>query len=232
MRSDTDRRSWRLRRSDRRAEAARPAHSNVEAQLRTLSTQWRRNIPSHVTGLRPLLDLEHDSVRGSADAKVTLVEYGDFESESCKAAVPVIRELRARFGDELRVAFRHFPIADAHPLALGASVAALAAGAQGSFWAMHDRVWASEVDLSPKTLRSMATKLDLDMERYDAEIAGGDHLTHVFEDYKSGIFSGVNGCPTFFVNERRLDWDFDAATLESSLTRAIAVVDEAAGAPA
>jgi protein-disulfide isomerase len=176
--------------------------------------------------------MEHDYVRGSSDAKVTLVEYGDFESESCKAAAPVIRHLRRQFGDELRVAFRHFPIADAHRFALGASVAALAAGAQGNFWGMHDRIWASEVELSPKTLRSIAKKLDLDLERYDAEIAGGDHLTHVFEDYNSGIFSGVNGCPTFFVNERRLDWDFDAATLESTLTRAVAVVDEAAGAPA
>ncbi len=232
MRSHGNRRSWRQRRSDRRAEAARPAHSNVEAELKTLSTQWRRNIASHVTGLRPRLDLEHDNIRGSPEAKVTLVEYGDFESESCKAAAPVIRDLSARFGDDLRVAFRHFPIADAHPLAIGASAAALAAGAQGSFWAMHDRIWAAEVELTPKALRSMAKELDLDLQRYDAEVAAGDHLTHIFEDYHSGVFSGVNGCPTFFVNERRLDWDFDPATLESTMTRAIAVVDEAVGAPA
>jgi len=129
MRSDTDQRGWRQRRSDQRAEEARPAHAEVEEQLKVLSSQWRRKIVSHTTGLRPRLDAEHDNVRGSANAKVTLVEYGDFESKSCKAAAPVILKLRAQFGDELSVAFRHFPIADTHPLAIGASFAAAGAPA-------------------------------------------------------------------------------------------------------
>ncbi|MEA2478112.1 MAG: hypothetical protein QOJ07_34, partial [Thermoleophilaceae bacterium] len=140
--------------------------------------------------------------------------------------------LLGKFGDDMRVAYRHFPIADAHPLAAGASAAALAAGAQGKFWEMHDRIFSGEFDLSPKELRAMAGKLDLDLDRYDAEILAGDHLTHVFEDFNSGVASGVNGCPTFFINEKRLDWDFNVATLEATLTRAVAVVDDAAGAPA
>ena len=112
MRSDTDQRGWRQRRSDQRAEEARPAHAEVEEQLKVLSSQWRRKIVSHTTGLRPRLDAEHDNVRGSANAKVTLVEYGDFESKSCKAAAPVILKL-----------------ADTHPLAIGASFAAAGAPA-------------------------------------------------------------------------------------------------------
>ena len=74
----------------------------------------------------------------------------------------------------------------------------------------------------------MAERLDLDMDRYDAEIADGAYLTHVFEDFNSGVMSGVNGCPTFFVNERRLDWDFDVATLETTLTEAVTEFDKAA----
>jgi protein-disulfide isomerase len=88
------------------------------------------------------------------------------------------------------------------------------------------------MDLTPGALRSLADRLDIDMVRYDAEIADGTYLTHVFEDFNSGVASGVNGCPTFFINERRLDWDFDVATLESTLTRALAVANEpAASAP-
>jgi protein-disulfide isomerase len=229
---------WRQRRSDRRAEAARPAHQEVEAQLRELSSQWRRRTASHTTGLRPRLDMEHDHVRGSDDAKVTLVEYGDYESVSCREAAPVIQRLQRQFGDDMRSAWRQFPIADAHPHAVGAAAAVLAAGAQGQFWEMHDRMHSGElsihgkIDLSPKTLRAMAARLDLDMDRYDAELADGAHLTHVFEDFNSGVLSGVNGCPTFFVNEQRLDWDFDVTTLETTLTRAITVFDEAAGATA
>jgi protein-disulfide isomerase len=244
MGSTTKRRlpgGWRQRRSDRRTLAAETAHTEVEAQLRKLSSQWRRGIVSHTTGLRPLIDLEHDNVRGAGDAKVTLVEYGDYESNTCKATAPVVRDLQHQFGDDLRMAWRHFPIADAHPRAVGAAAAALAAGAQGHFWQMHDRLQYAEadhtgkVDLTPGALRDIAARLDIDMDRYDSEIADGTYLTHVFEDFNSGVASGVNGCPTFFVNEQRLDWDFNVGTLADTLTRALAVANEAAvaapGAP-
>jgi protein-disulfide isomerase len=241
MGTKTERKSrsgWFQRRNDRRAMADQPAHEDVEEQLRALSMQWRRGIVSHVTGLRPRVDLAHDNVRGPDDAKVTLVEYGDYESNSCRAASRVVRGFERQFGDDLRMAWRHFPIADAHPHAAGAAAAALAAGAQGRFWEMHDAIHTSEPDftgkpdLTPGALRSTADRLDLDMERYDAEITDGVYLTHVFEDFNSGVVSGVNGCPTFFVNDRRLDWDFDVGSLEATLTRALTVADEAEGAPA
>jgi protein-disulfide isomerase len=237
MGSTTERKppaGWLRRQMDRRGGSSEAAHADVEAQLRKLSAQWRRGIVSHVTGLRPRLDLAHDNVRGPSDAKVTLVQYGDYQSNACRAVAPVVRGLESQFGDDLRVAWRHFPIADAHPQAVGAAVATLAAGAQGHFWQMHDRIHVSEPDhtgkpdLTPGALRSVAGRLKLDLERYDAEIAEGIHLTHVFEDFNSGTVSGVNGCPTFFVNGRRLDWDFDVATLEATLTRAVAAADEPA----
>jgi protein-disulfide isomerase len=229
---------WFGRRNARRALAAETAHTEVEEQLRKLSSQWRQGIVSHVTGLRPALDEEHDNVRGAADAKVMLVEYGDYESSACRAAVPVIRDLRKQFAPDLSMAWRHFPIADAHPHALGASVATLAAGAQGQFWEMHDSVHYADpdhtgkVDLTPGALRTLASRLELDIERYDAEVADGTYLTHVFEDFNSGVASGVNGCPTFFINGRRLDWDFDTGTLEATLTRALAVANDAAATSA
>jgi protein-disulfide isomerase len=224
---------WFQRRNDRRALADQPAHEEVEEQLRALSRQWRRGIVSHVTGLRPRVGRPHDNVRGPDDAKVTLVEYGDYQSNSCRAAAKVVRRFENQFGDDLRMAWRHFPIADAHPHAAGAAAATLAAGAQGHFWDMHDAIHVSELDyggnpdLAPGALRSMAGGLDLDLDRYDAEIADGVHLTHVFEDFNSGVLSGVNGCPTFFVNDRRIDWDFDVASLEATLERALTVATDA-----
>ena len=234
MGSGNDGKGWRERRSDRRTEAAKPAHGEAEEQLRTLSSQWRRGIVSNVTGLRPRLDLVHDNVRGPDDAKVTLVQYGDYESTACKAAEPVVKRLQRQFGGDMRTAWRHFPIADAHSHAVGAAVATLAAGAQDRFWDMHDSIHAGDNDLrgdialSPGELRSKAKRIGLDMGRYDAELADGVHLTHVFEDFNSGVMSGVNGCPTFFVNEQRLDWDFNVATLEERLTQAVATVNESA----
>jgi protein-disulfide isomerase len=194
--------------------------AEASEQLAELSREWRRHIPSHVDGLRPHLDPERDHVRGAAAATVTLLEYGDFMAPSCKEAAPVLRELGSRFGDELRFAFRHFPIADAHPLALSVAVAAEAAGAQGEFWEMHDRILRSEFGTEPSALRRHARELGLDLDRYDADIAGGRHVARVFEDFNSGTLSGVNGTPTFFINGARLDWDFQPEALRDAVENA------------
>jgi protein-disulfide isomerase len=186
-------------------------------QLSELSRVWRRHISSHTTGLRPHFDPDRDHVRGSSDATVTLLEYGDFLAPSCRQAAPVLRSLGSRFGADLRFAFRHFPIADAHPLALSVAVATEAAGAQGEFWGMHDRIFSSEFGAEPSALRRIAKELKLDLDRYDTDIAGGAHVSHVFEDFNSGTLSGVNGAPTFFINGARVDWDFQPETLGNAL---------------
>ena len=94
-----------------------------------------------IATLSPPVDPERDHVRGSAEAAVTLVEYGDFQCPYCGEAYPVVRELQERFGDQLRFVFRHMPLADLHPRAPFAAEAAEAAGAQERFWEMHDRLF-------------------------------------------------------------------------------------------
>jgi protein-disulfide isomerase len=223
--------SWRQRLTQRlQPEEAESVDAEASGQLGELSRQWRRHISSHTTGLRPLLDSSRDHVRGSDDAAITLMEYGDYEAPSCREAAPVLRALGTRFGDELRFAFRHFPIADAHPRALSVAVAAEAAGAQGQFWGMHDRIFGSEFGIEPGALRRLAKELDLDLDRYDADIAGGAHVAHVFEDFNSGTLSGVNGTPTFFINGARLDWDFQPGTLGDALQRVLPAESEPVGA--
>jgi protein-disulfide isomerase len=198
----------------------RPSTSHADGTLDEVNRAWRRKIVSHTVGLRPRIDPSHDHLRGSDEAAVTLVEYGDYQSPACLAAASELMKLRGRFDGELRFAFRHFPIGDTHPLALHAAEAAEAAGAQGRFWDMHDLIYGREQGLEPALLRKLAKGLELDLERFDSELADETHLRHVMEDFQSGVDSGVNGTPTFFINEERLDWDFEIGTLEHAVTLA------------
>jgi len=154
-----------------------------------------------IVTLSPPIDPERDHVRGSADAAVTLVEYGDFQCPYCGEAYTVVRELQERFGDQLRFVFRHMPLADLHPRAPFAAEAAEAAAAQERFWEMHDRLFEHRLELDDGDLREHAEAVGVpDRERFDAELRDGIHKTRVEEDYRSGAQSGVPSTPRFFVN--------------------------------
>src|SRR5689334_11773112 len=105
-------------------------HSPHNRRARTMRTQFEPRLRLPVS--------DRDHIRGPAMALVTLVEYGDYECRYCGEAYPVVEELRQAFGDRLRFVFRHFPLAEIHPHAMGAAEAAEAAGAQQRFWEMHD----------------------------------------------------------------------------------------------
>ena len=154
-----------------------------------------------IATLSPPVDPERDHVRGPDDAPVTLVEYGDFQCPYCGEAYPVVNELRARFGDQLRFVFRHMPLSDLHPRAPFAAEAAEAAAAQGCFWQMHDRLFEHQHELEDSHLRAHAEAVGVaDGERFDTELRDGVHAGRVEEDYESGAQSGVPSTPRFFVN--------------------------------
>jgi Na+:H+ antiporter, NhaA family len=154
-----------------------------------------------IATLSPPVDPARDHVRGGADAPVTLVEYGDFQCPYCGEAYPVVNELVERFGDQLRLVFRHMPLADLHPRAPFAAEAAEAAGAQGRFWEMHDRLFEHQHELSDEELRAHAAAVGVeDGARFDAELRDGIHAARVEEDLQSGSRSGVPSTPRFFVN--------------------------------
>jgi protein-disulfide isomerase len=164
-----------------------------------------------------------DHVIGPALAPVTLVEYGDFECPYCAAAHPVVIELRHRLGNVLLFAFRHFPLTRIHPHAQRAAEAAQAAGAQGKFWQMHDLLYENQAALEDQDLILYAVALGLDVGRFQSELIGGLHLPRVREDFLSGVRSGVNGTPTFFINGVRHDGSHDLASLESAVRAALPV---------
>jgi protein-disulfide isomerase len=162
-----------------------------------------------------------DHVIGPALAPVTLVEYGDYECPHCAAAHPVVTELRHRLGNVLRFAFRHFPLTRIHPHAQRAAEAAEAAGAQGRFWQMHDLLFENQSALEDSDLILYADALGLDVQRFQLELVGGVHLPRVREDFLSGVRSGVNGTPTFFINGVRHDGGYELSSLESAVRAAL-----------
>jgi protein-disulfide isomerase len=158
-----------------------------------------------------------DHVRGPADAPATLVEYGDYECTYCGLAHPIVEEVQRRLGRQLRFAFRHFPLAEIHPHAQPAAEAAEAAGAQGRFWEMHDLLYKNQQALDDADLLRYAHALELDLTRFVSELADRTWETRVREDFMSGVRSGVNGTPTFFVNGVRHDGPWDADSLIEAL---------------
>jgi protein-disulfide isomerase len=166
------------------------------------------------------LSEDRDHIQGRAEAAVTLVEYGDYECPYCGAAYPILKDVQARAGELLRFVFRNFPITTSHPHAERAAEAAEAAGAQGRFWEMHDTLYENQSRLADEHLHGYAEQLGLDVGTFDRELAGGVHLPRIHEDFMSGVRSGVNGTPTFYVNGARHDAPYDAEILLAAIQRA------------
>ena len=149
-----------------------------------------------------------DHAIGASDARVTVVEYGDFECPNCKQAAPAIRLLLSRFKDRIRFVYRHFPLEEVHPHALRAAEAAECVGAQGQFWPMHDLLFEYQPHLKDSHLRSYAERLHVDMTRYTADMDDHIYLQRVREQMTSGHESGVRSTPGFFVNGAIQDVSF------------------------
>jgi protein-disulfide isomerase len=176
-------------------------------------TQWEAALTLPVSE-------DRDHVQGPAEAAVTLVEYGDYECPYCGAAYPIIKEVQERMGERLRFVFRNFPITTSHPHAEQAAEAAEAAAAQGRFWQMHDLLYENQQRLGDEDLRAYAGQLGLEVEPFDQELAEHVHAPRVREDFMSGVRSGVNGTPTFYINGLRYDDSYELDTLLAALERA------------
>jgi Na+/H+ antiporter NhaA len=161
-----------------------------------------------------------DHIRGPEWAPVTLVEYGDYECPYCGQAEVAIRELLDQFGDELRYVWRHLPLNDVHPNAQMAAEATEAAGAQGAFWPMHDRLLVAQDQLTANDLAHHAEELGLDVERFWDDLRRRKYAERIADDVASADASGVAGTPSFFINGRRHQGAYDAETLGAAVRRA------------
>ena len=158
-----------------------------------------------------------DHVLGEPDVSVTVVEYGDYECPYCAAAAPGLRRLVEESDGQVRLVFRHFPLADRHPYALTAALAAEAAGAQGAFWALHDRLFARQERLDDTALRAYAEELGLDGDRVTGAAAQpfGDKVE---ADFAAGLAAGVGGTPTVFIDGRLFDGRMELGALRRAVS--------------
>ena len=142
----------------------------------------------------------HDHLRGPAEARLTLVLYGDFQCPHCALFHPCLEEAAHELRDLLQVAYRHFPLADIHPRAPRAAEAAEADASQERFWEMTSLLYANHERLDDDSLVRYAKKLNLDPRRFRKELGSGVHAPRVRSDYLGGLRSGVKGTPMMFIN--------------------------------
>jgi protein-disulfide isomerase len=173
---------------------------------------------AHARGtLRPNVG-DSDHAAGPADAPVTLVEYGDYQCPHCYRAHPIISAIRKQMGDRLRFVFRNFPMSEAHPDALHAAEAAESVGMHAgadAYWRMHDAIYRHQQDsddaLDDAHLLKYAAAAGADAAAVQRDLEDDAFADHVRADFSSGVRSGVNGTPTFFINGVRYDGDWTNA---------------------
>jgi protein-disulfide isomerase len=163
---------------------------------------------------------ERDHVQGPANAPITLVEYGDYQCPYCGEAFPIVEDLRRKLGDQMRFVFRNFPLTQSHEHAEVAAEAAEAAAAQGRFWEMHHELFTNQKSLGKSHLVRYAAELGLNIGQFSHALTTRTFQLRVREDFMSGVRSGVNGTPTFFINGMRHDGPFDLSSLLEAIAEA------------
>ena len=163
---------------------------------------------------------ERDHIRGPANAPVTLVEYADYQCPYCGLANPIVDQVRRELGDGLRFVFRNFPLSELHPHAEHAAEIAETAGSHNKFWEMHDLLYRHQDALDDRHLTEYATSLGIPGPEVTRALAQNTYADRIREDFMSGVRSGVNGTPTFFINGLRHDGSYDRETLLAAIAEA------------
>lgn len=143
--------------------------------------------------------------KGTADAKIIVIEYSDFQCPACSAAHDSAKNIINEFSDSVRFEYRHFPLSSIHPFAFKAAVAAEVAADQGKFWEYHDLLFANQNNLKRDDLIKYAEQLGLDIEKFTATLDSNEKDALIQADLAEGQKAGVGGTPTFFVNGKKLD---------------------------
>jgi protein-disulfide isomerase len=163
-----------------------------------------------------------DHRQGDPEAPGTLVEYGDYQCPSCGQAYPIVKRVQKHFGKRLSFVFRNFPLTQMHRYAEPAAETAEFAGAHGKFWEMHDLLYENQGRLDQELLVELAGQLRLVPARLVQALESKEFEPRVKADFSSGVRSGVNGTPTFFINGQRHDGSYDLNSLVDAIDRALA----------
>jgi protein-disulfide isomerase len=166
---------------------------------------------------------KRDHIQGPTTAKVVLVEYGDYQCPYCGEAYPIVKKIQEKHGNSLRFVFRNFPLTQIHPRAEFGAEFAEAAAAGGKFWEMHDFIYENQRSLDDEEffLKFADKKLGLDKEKIHQSVVKRAFEPRIREDFMSGVRSGVNGTPTFFIKEHRHNGSYEFKALDEAIISAI-----------
>lgn len=187
--------------------AAGKTEAVIRADLKKMATE-----PPPVLDDPVKISTAGDPVRGPANARVTIVEFSDFQCPFCSKAVAETKALMRQFPNDVKLVFKQFPLDDHAQAEFGAE-AALAAQAQGKFWEMHDLLYGGYPDLSRATVMAYGRKLGLDMKRFTTELDTHKYKARVHAEEQEGETVDVAGTPTFFIDGKKFNDTFDVATV-------------------
>jgi protein-disulfide isomerase len=163
-----------------------------------------------------------DHMKGSKNAAIVLVEYGDYQCPYSRQAHAAVKDLQRRLGDQLCFVYRHFPLTGKHPYAELAAEAAEAAGEQGKFWEMHDALFELQPQFGPDLIAELAERLDMSVEALAEDMKTRRFQDRVERIAAGGTHIGVVETPTFFINGERHEGDSDELSLVSAIMRFVA----------
>lgn len=179
-------------------------------------------VPDAPTGPVDIAITDKDHIRGNKDAKVTLVEFSDFECPFCSRHEPTMTQALAEYKDNIRVIYKHFPLESIHPQARPAAEASECAAEQGKFWEFHDELFANQDKLDSSYYGEIAKQLGLDTNKFNSCVTAGKGKAKVDADYQQGIQAGVQGTPQTFVNGVGVSGAIPYASLKTQIDAAFA----------
>jgi protein-disulfide isomerase len=178
----------------------------VEALVQAYATQVSNSSISGTGTSSQEVVSSDDPYFGSKDAKIKIVEFGDFQCPYCKQALESVKAIQQQFGDTIFFQFRDFPVVDSHAEAYNAALGAECAHEQGDekFWQFHDRLYQFQDELSTEVITSIAQRIGLDVAKFNLCFSSKKYADEIQRDYNDGLAAGVTGTPTFFINGRRI----------------------------
>jgi protein-disulfide isomerase len=193
----------------------------------TAPRQQEGSLDAGLDALPPAVDVVVGDAptEGPASARVTVIEFGDFECPYCGEEEPVVEQMLSAYEGRIRFVFKEFPLSSIHPYAELAAEAALAAQAQGKFWQYHDLLYANQSALGESDLEGYASMLGLDVTTFDLALQDHTYAAAVAADVAEGMSDGVDGTPTFFINGVMVVGAVPYSQLASVIDRELAATD-------
>ncbi len=189
-------------------------------------------VPPTPTGQQPVapiaagpvaeVDTNRDHILGPVNAKVTLIEYSDFECPFCQRHLPTLKQIMAQYPNDVRLVYRHFPLSQIHPQAQKAGEAAECVaklGGNEAFWQMHDKLFENQTALNATTYARLAGEVGVNVDQFNTCLNSGEMAQRVMEDYASGNNAGVQGTPGTFVNGVLIEGAQDISAFQAEISR-------------